>query len=516
MEALFIECLLASMIDGILIGLQTAFTPINLLMVLAGCFAGTFIGMLPGLGPVSAIALMIPVTYGLDPASGLILISGVYYGAVFGGSTSAILINAPGVSGAVATAFDGYPMAQSGNAGKALAIAAYSSFAGGTIGAILLLLCVPFLASVSLSFQSSEYFALMVFGCTAVAAFSGKGQVLKAVLMTLVGLMLATVGEDPSGAQRLTFGNPELSDGISFLLLSMATFALAEALSMILKGRSKSNDSESKEMANVNFKSLKLSRDEIKEIAMPVGRSSVLGFLVGVLPGAGATIASFLGYGMERNLASQEQKKRFGKGSPIGLAAPETANNAASTGSFVPLLTLGIPGSATTAIMLGALLSYGVQPGPRLFIDNPAVFWSVIVSMYLGNIVLLILNLPLIPYIAKILQVPRQFLTPIILFLSLMGVYLVSFNTAELSIMLVIGVVALAFRILDYPLAPMLLGFILGGMLEDNLRRALLIWDGSYDFLWQRPITATIMIVTVIVLLTPIVNTTVNRVAATR
>jgi|TARA_B110000879_G_scaffold165641_1_gene214015 putative tricarboxylic transport membrane protein len=504
------------MIDGILIGLQTAFTPINLLMVLVGCFAGTFIGMLPGLGPVSAIALMIPVTYGLDPASGLILISGVYYGAVFGGSTSAILINAPGVSGAVATAFDGYPMAQSGNAGKALAIAAYSSFAGGTIGAILLLLCVPFLASVSLSFQSSEYFALMVFGCTAIAAFSGKGQVLKAVLMTLVGLMLATVGEDPSGAQRLTFGNPELSDGISFLLLSMATFALAEALSMILKGRSKSNDSESKEMANVNFKSLKLSRDEIKEIAMPVGRSSVLGFLVGVLPGAGATIASFLGYGMERNLASQEQKKRFGKGSPIGLAAPETANNAASTGSFVPLLTLGIPGSATTAIMLGALLSYGVQPGPRLFIDNPAVFWSVIVSMYLGNIVLLILNLPLIPYIAKILQVPRQFLTPIILFLSLMGVYLVSFNTAELSIMLVIGVVALAFRILDYPLAPMLLGFILGGMLEDNLRRALLIWDGSYDFLWQRPITATIMMVTVIVLLTPIVNTIVNRVAATR
>lgn len=504
------------MIDGILIGLQTAFTPINLLMVLAGCFAGTFIGMLPGLGPVSAIALMIPVTYGLDPASGLILISGVYYGAVFGGSTSAILINAPGVSGAVATAFDGYPMAQSGNAGKALAIAAYSSFAGGTIGAILLLLCVPFLASVSLSFQSSEYFALMVFGCTAVAAFSGKGQVLKAVLMTLVGLMLATVGEDPSGAQRLTFGNPELSDGISFLLLSMATFALAEALSMILKGRSKSNDNESKEMANVNFKSLKLSRDEIKEIAMPVGRSSVLGFLVGVLPGAGATIASFLGYGMERNLASQEQKKRFGKGSPIGLAAPETANNAASTGSFVPLLTLGIPGSATTAIMLGALLSYGVQPGPRLFIDNPAVFWSVIVSMYLGNIVLLILNLPLIPYIAKILQVPRQFLTPIILFLSLMGVYLVSFNTAELSIMLVIGVVALVFRILDYPLAPMLLGFILGGMLEDNLRRALLIWDGSYDFLWQRPITATIMMVTVIVLLTPIINTIVNRVAATR
>ncbi|MDA9371977.1 tripartite tricarboxylate transporter permease [Porticoccaceae bacterium] len=491
------------MLDGILLGLQTAFTPINLLMVLAGCFAGTFIGMLPGLGPVSAIALMIPVTYSLDPASGLILIAGVYYGAVFGGSTSAILINAPGVSGAVATAFDGYPMAQAGNAGKALAIAAYSSFAGGTFGAVLLLLCVPYLASISLSFQSSEYFALMVFGCTAVAAFAGEGQILKAILMTLVGLMLATVGEDPSGAQRLTFGNPELSDGISFLLLSMATFALAEALSVVLKGKAKVGEGEPLLLAEVNFRSLKLSRDEVKEIAIPVGRSSLLGFLVGVLPGAGATIASFLGYGMERNLATKEQKKQFGKGSAIGLAAPESSNNAASTGSFVPLLTLGIPGSATTAIMLGALLSYGVQPGPRLFIDNPTVFWSVIISMYIGNIVLLILNLPLIPYIAKILQVPRQFLTPIILFLSLMGVYLVSFNPAELSIMLVIGVVALAFRVLDYPLAPMLLGFILGGMLEDNLRRALLIWDGTYNFLWERPLTAAILSAAVLALLAP-------------
>ena len=499
------------MIDGILIGLQTAFTPMNMLMVLAGCFAGTFIGMLPGLGPVSAIALIIPITYGLDPASGLILIAGVYYGAVFGGSTSAILINAPGVSGAVATAFDGYPMAQSGKAGKALAVAAYSSFAGGTIGAILLLLFVPFLASISLSFQSSEYFALMVFGCTAVAAFSGRGRVLKAILMTLVGLMLATVGEDPSGAQRLTFGNPHFSDGISFLLLSMATFALAEALTVVLKGKAKSGTSDSSQFAKVSFDSLKISRDECREIAAPVGRSSVLGFLVGILPGAGATIASFLGYGMERNFASEKQKEKFGKGSTIGLAAPETANNAASTGSFVPLLTLGIPGSATTAIMLGALLSYGVQPGPRLYVDNPAVFWSVIVSMYLGNILLLILNLPLIPYISKLLQVPRQFLTPIILFLSLMGVYLVSFNSAELLIMVVIGVVAVIFRILDFPLAPMLLGFILGGMLEDNLRRALLIWDGSYAFLWQRPITAIIMVVTVTTLLAPSVLSAIRR-----
>jgi putative tricarboxylic transport membrane protein len=492
------------MIDGILTGLQTAFSPINLFMVLLGCFAGTFIGMLPGLGPVSAIALMIPITYGLDPASGLILIAGVYYGAVFGGSTSAILINAPGVSGAVATAFDGYPLARGGQAGKALAIAAYGSFAGGTIGAILLFVFVPFLATVSLSFQSADYFALMLFGCTAIAAFSGKGQVVKAILMTLLGLMLATVGEDPSGIQRFTFGNADLYDGISFLLLSMATFALAEALIVVLRGRAESMTAD--DLQKDSLGSMKVTREEVKDVAPVVGRSSILGFFVGILPGAGATIASFLAYGMERNLASDKQKAEFGHGSHRGLAAPETANNAASTGSFVPLLTLGIPGSATTAVMLGALISYGIQPGPRLYIDNPAVFWSVIISMYVGNIVLLILNLPLIPYISRLLRVPRQLLTPIILFLSLMGVYLVSFNTVDLMMMVIIGVIAVVIRVLDYPLAPLLLGFILGGMMEDNLRRALLIWDGSFAFLWQRPITATIMAITILTLLFPIVS----------
>jgi len=493
------------MIEGILFGLQTAFTPTNLAMVFLGCLVGTFIGMLPGLGPVSAIALMIPITYGFDPASGMILMAGVYYGAVFGGSTSAILINAPGVSGAVATAFDGYPLASSGYPGKALAIAAYSSFFGGTIGAILLFVFVPFLAKVSLSFHSSDYFALMLFGCTSVAAFSGKGQVLKAMQMTLLGLMLATVGDDPSGVQRFTFNNPDFYDGISFLLLSMATFALAEALVVVLRGTQAKTSSASKQFAQ-GLGSLKLKREEVKDIAPAVGRSSILGFFVGVLPGAGATIASFLAYGMERNVAPKEKQQEFGQGSHRGLAAPETANNAASTGSFVPLLTLGIPGSATTAVMLGALLSYGVQPGPRLYIDNPDVFWAVIISMYLGNLILLVLNLPLIPYIAKLLQIPRQFLTPIILFFSLMGVYLVSFSTADLMLMVVIGAIAVIVRLLDYPLAPLLLGFILGGMLEDNLRRALLIWDGSIAFLWQRPITLCIILLTVAVLLAPLIS----------
>lgn len=493
------------MIDGILLGISTAFQLENLMFVFIGCFAGTLIGMLPGLGPVSAIALMIPITYGFNPSSGLILMAGVYYGAVFGGSTSAILLNAPGVSGAVATAFDGYPMAQQGKAGKALAIAAYSSFVGGTIGSILLLVFVPVLAEVSLSFQSADYFALMLFGLTAISAFSGKGHILKAVIMTLLGLMLSTIGEDPAGIQRFTFGMPDLYDGLSFLLLSMATFALAEALMIILK-KNNTKDLNAKDMSMSNIGSLKLDSKEIKQMAPVVTRSSFLGFFVGVLPGAGATIASFLAYGMERNFASLKEKLKFGKGSLVGLSAPESANNAASTGSFVPLLTLGIPGSATTAVMLGALLSYGVQPGPRLYIDNPDVFWSVIVSMYVGNIILLVLNLPLIPYIAKILDIPQRYLVPIIVFLSLIGVYLVSFNSVDLVIMVIIGVIAVGIRIIDYPLAPLLLGFILGGMMEDNLRRSLLISDGSLFFLWERPITAGIMAMVVISILYPMLK----------
>ncbi|MDP6190567.1 MAG: tripartite tricarboxylate transporter permease, partial [Gammaproteobacteria bacterium] len=391
--------------DGIFTGLTTAIAPFNILMVVVGCFCGTFIGMLPGLGPISAVALMIPITYGLDPSSGIILMAGVYYGAVFGGSTSSILINAPGCSSTVVTAFDGYPLAQQGQAGKALALAAYCSFTGGTIGALILLVAAPALATVSLSFQSSDYFALMVLGLTAVAAFSGKGQVLKALLMTIFGLMIATIGTDViSGIPRFTFGNIDLIDGISFLLLAMATFALAEVVMAVLKGEHKEDDMP---MDMASLGSMKLSKEEVKHVAPTAARSSLFGFLVGVLPGAGATIAAFLAYGIERNLSPHAIKEKFGRGALRGLAAPEAANNAASTGSFVPLLTLGIPGSGTTAIMLGALIAYGIQPGPRLFVDNPEVFWSVIISMYFGNIVLLILNLPLIPYISRLLIIPR-------------------------------------------------------------------------------------------------------------
>jgi putative tricarboxylic transport membrane protein len=489
------------MLDGMFSGLATALMPFNLLMVVVGCFAGTFIGMLPGLGPISAVALMIPITYTLDPSSGIILMAGVYYGAVFGGSTSSILINAPGCASTLVTTFDGYPLAQKNQAGKALALAAYASFTGGTIGAIILIFTAPALASVSLSFQSADYFALMLLGLTSVAAFSGKGQVIKAMMMTVFGLMIATVGNDViTGAPRYTFGALDLVDGVSFLLLAMATFALAEVMMTIMRGQMHGSEQA---MQPVALSSMKLSRDEVKEVAPTIARSSVFGFVVGVLPGAGATIASFLAYGLERNIAPPRLRKMFGKGALRGLAAPESANNAASTGSFVPLLTLGIPGSGTTAIMLGALIAYGIQPGPRLYLDHPDVFWSVIISMYFGNLVLLVLNLPLIPYISRLLAIPPQILNPLIIFFSIIGVYLVSFNTFDIQIMVFITLLAVGLKLLDFPMAPMLLGFILGGMLEKNLSRALVVSDGSFDFLWQRPLTFSIVCITVVILVLP-------------
>ncbi|MBV1876071.1 MAG: tripartite tricarboxylate transporter permease [Pseudomonadales bacterium] len=501
------------MFDGLLLGLSTVLTLHNLLLVFSGCAAGTLIGMLPGLGPISAIALMIPITYGFEPASGMILLAGVYYGAIFGGSTSSILINAPGVAGTVATAFDGYPLAQQGKAGKALAVAAYASFAGGTLAAIMLVVLAPYLSQLSLAFQSADYFVLMVLGLSLVTAFSASGEYIKALAMTCLGLMLSTVGTDLSaGVQRFTFGRMDLIDGISFLLLAMATFALAEAFMMVLKPAPKDQS------LNLKTSNLALSLDEVKQIAPTVGKSSVLGFLVGTLPGAGATIASFLAYGLARNSAGrkdttnkEQAEPDFGEGNLKGLAAPESANNAACTGSFVPLLTLGIPGSGTTAILLGALIAYGVQPGPRLFIDQPEIFWSVIVSMYFGNLILLVLNLPLIPYIAKLLTIPKTYLIPLIFFFSIMGVYLVSFNTFDIQMLLIIAIIAVFLRLMTFPMAPLLLGFILGGMLEENLRRALTISDGSLSFLWQRPITLALVVLTLAVLFSPLVRNIIQK-----
>ena len=474
------------MLEGILTGLATAFTLQNMLFLLLGCLVGTFIGMLPGLGPMTAIALMIPIASVLPPATAIIMMAAVYYGAIFGGSTSSILINAPGVASTVPTSFDGFPMTQQGFARRALKIAALASFAGGIIAAALLLLFTPILADLSLSFHSSDYFALMVLGLVSVAAFASDGNLVRALVMTLLGLMLATVGSDPAyGVPRFTLGVIDLVDGISFLLLVMATFALAEALLAIMRSPPKTR--------TVNATEAVASPPAIKPIAPVVARSSLVGFFIGLLPGAGATVASFLAYTSEQRIAGATAQPRFGEGSAKGLAAPEAANNAAATGSFVPLLTLGIPGSGTTAVLLGAFIAYGVTPGPMLLVTEPAVFWGVIVSMWLGNLVLLCLNLPLIPYIAKALQLPRQFLLPLILFFSLAGVYLVSFNPFDLKLMVLFAVSAVILRLFNFPMPPLILGFILGGMLEENLHRALLLSDQSWSFIWQRPLTLGIM-----------------------
>jgi len=479
--------------DGISTGIATAVDPINLCWVVLGCVAGTFIGMMPGLGPITAIALMIPISYGLDPAAGLIMMAGVYYGAVFGGSTSSILVNAPGVASTVATSFDGYPMARAGQAGRALAIAAYSSFVGGSLGAVALLLFATSLAAIAIQFQSPDYALIIVIALSSIAAFADRGQILTSLIAAVIGLMLGTIGTDPSaGVQRFTFGQLDLLDGIPFILLAMATFALAEAFRMTADGSAGPAPSSGET-------SVRLYPGDAREMAPTVSRSSVLGFLIGVLPGAGATLASFIAYDTERRLQKKTNRVR-------GIAAPESANNAACTGSFVPLLTLGIPGSGTTAILLGVMLSYGIQPGPRLLETEPHVFWGVIVSMYIGNLVLLALNLPLIPYISRIIYLSRKILIPFVIAFSMLGVYLTTMNPFDIFLMLGIGLAAFLLRSAGFPLAPLLLGFILSGMLEENLRRTLYLSEGSLTIFFQSPLSTTLLTVCLIVWTIPLVR----------
>ncbi|WP_047984209.1 tripartite tricarboxylate transporter permease [Ornithinibacillus californiensis] len=485
-------------IEGILAGFQVALSLEGIMFVLIGVLVGTFIGMLPGLGPISAIAVMIPITFGMDPTPALVMMAGVYYGAIFGGSTSSILLNAPGVSGTVATALDGYPMAQQGKAGKALAIAAISSFVGGTVSVVLLMLFAPLLSSVAISFDPPAYFALMFLGLTAITSLS-EGSTIKALISAVVGFMVVTIGIDPqTGTQRFTFGNVNLLEGVDFLVIALGLFALAEVCTLIINRKDLSFDNKQK------LGSLKITKDEFKEMRGPMTRQSFLGFLLGVLPGAGATIASFIGYITEKRLSKNPEE--FGKGSVKGLAAPETANNAATSGAFVPLLSLGIPGSGTTAVMLGAFLVLNVQPGPLLMTDRPEIFWGIIASMYIGNVFLLILNLPLIPYISKILKIPRPLLISLVIMFSIIGVYAISFNTFDLYMLLLFGVIGFLMRLFSFPAPPFILAFILGGMMEQAFRQSLTISNGSYMIFVESPIAISLLIIGLLSFLFPIIG----------
>ncbi|AVQ99990.1 transporter [Oceanobacillus iheyensis] len=490
-------------LEGIIAGFQVAFSLEGLLFVMIGVFVGTFIGMMPGLGPISAIAVMIPITFGMDPAPALVMMAGVYYGAIFGGSTSSILLNAPGVSGAVATAFDGYPMAQQGKAGKALAIAAISSFIGGTVSVILLMLLAPMLSSVAISFGPPAYFALMLMGLTAISSLS-EGSTIKALISAVAGFMIVTIGIDAqTGTQRFTFGNVNLLEGIDFLVIALGLFALAEVCTLIIKRKDLSQENAHK------LGSMRLSKQDFKDMSGPVTRHSFLGFILGVLPGAGATIASFISYITEKKLSKNPEE--FGKGSVKGLAAPETANNAATSGAFVPLLSLGIPGSGTTAVMLGAFLVLGVQPGPLLMTDRPEIFWGIIASMYIGNVFLLILNLPLIPYFAKILKIPRPLLISLVIMFSIIGVYAISFNTFDLYMLLLFGVVGFIMRLFSFPAPPFILAFILGGMMEQAFRQSLTISNGSLTVFVQDPIALTLLIVALLSFVFPLIRVVRSR-----
>lgn len=479
---------------GLMSGLSYAISIEGLIFVLLGVIIGTGIGMMPGLGPITAIAVMIPITYGMDPVSAMVMMAGVYYGAVFGGSTASILLNAPGTSSAVVTAFDGYPMAQKGDAGKALAISAISSTVGAIVAIILTIFLAPAMASVAVSFGPAEYFALLLMGLMLITTLS-EGSTIKALIAATLGFMAVTIGMDAqTGTARFTFGLSGLLDGIDFLVVALGLFALAEVSHLIIN-RNHIRDK------NENIGSLKLSKDDLKEMSGPMSRNSLLGFFIGVLPGAGATMASFISYIFEKRISKNPSE--FGKGSIKGIAAPETANNAAATGSFVPLLSLGIPGSGTTAVMLAALLVLGVNPGPLLIQDHPELFWGVIVSMFFGTIFLLLLNLPLIPYFSKILLIPRPLLISLVLIFCLMGVYTVSFSTFDMFLLLGFGILGYFMKLLKIPAAPFILAFILGGMLEQNLRQALNMSNGSLDIFLQSPVAMSLISISLLSFIAP-------------
>jgi putative tricarboxylic transport membrane protein len=490
-------------LDYLLQGFQSAFIWYNILFAFAGVLIGTAVGVLPGIGPMSGVALLIPVTAsmtgGLPPeqaaTSAIILLAGVYYGAMYGGSTTSILLNTPGESSSVVTTLDGYQMAKNGRAGSALSIAAIGSFFAGIVTLIALILLAKPLSSIAIKFGPAEYFSLMLLGIAAVSGLAGK-SVTKALIMTITGLLLATIGVDNvSGVARFTFDFPWLYQGIEFLTIAVGLFALGEVFKTILE-----KEEEDTEIAKIN--NILPSKEELKESAGPIARGSLLGFFIGILPGAGATLASFFSYIMEKKISKDPAK--FGKGAIAGVAAPESANNAASGGAMIPLLTLGIPGSGTTAILMGALMMYNIQPGPLLFEDHPQVAWGLIASMFIGNIMLLALNMPLVKVFAKIIQTPKKYLIPIIIAISIFGVYAVQVSVYDLLLLLACGVLGYFLSKNDYPIAPLVLGLVLGPMIENNMRRALTISNGDYSIFFSRPLSVSFLILTALWLLIPV------------
>ena len=484
---------------GLAQGFAVALQPMNLLWCFAGVLLGTVIGVLPGLGPPATIAMLLPLTFGMQPAGALIMLAGIYYGAKYGGSTTAILMNVPGESASVITCLDGYQMARNGRAGAALGLAAIASFVAGTVGVVGLMLVAPPLARLSLAFSSPEYFALMAFGLSMIVLLAGESLV-KALLSMFVGLWVASIGTDLfSATSRYTFGRAELLGGIDFTIVAIGVFAIGEVLVTVQSSRGGRLLSVPHEWRN-----LLPTRDDLKASRFAFANGSIVGFLVGVLPGAGSTIASLLSYGIEKSVSKRPEA--FGTGVPEGVVAPEGANNAETGGALVPLLTLGIPGSATTAMLLAALILWGFRPGPLLLDEQPALFWGLVASMYIGNLMLLVLNLPLVPLFAQLLRLPAHALLPLIMGVSIVGVMTVSATSFAGLLLAGFGLLGWAMRRLDYPAAPLVLGLVLGDPMERALRQSLMMSQGDLSILVSRPISATILVLAAFALVVPLVR----------
>ncbi|MFC4563903.1 tripartite tricarboxylate transporter permease [Nocardiopsis mangrovi] len=484
---------LASMVDGFGVVLE----PTNLLYCLIGVVIGMLVGVLPGLGPAATIAILLPITFGIEPVTAIIMLSGIFYGAQYGGTITSVLLRLPGEASSVVTVFDGHALARQGRAGTALGIAAIGSFVGGTASIVALSLVAPLVAGFALDFGPAEYTALALLGILLVATVGNGGRV-KAIVAACLGLLLATVGRDTfSGAERFTFDSLSLSDGIDFVPIAMGIFGIGEILHN-LEERHRAAAAPAK-VANTWP-----SRADLRQSAGAIGRGSVLGFVLGILPGGGATLSSLAAYALEKRRSRTPE--RFGRGAIEGVAAPETANNAAATSSFIPLLTLGIPANATMAMIFGALLIQGVAPGPQLVSQEPELFWGVINSMYIGNVLLLIMSIPLVGLFVKILRVRPAILAPITVLITLVGVYTVRNNVFDIVLVIVFGLLGYLMKKFGFEPGPLVLAFVLGSLLESSLRRSLLVFDGDPTGFVTRPISGTLFLLLAAVIIVPIVR----------
>lgn len=476
------------MVDNILLGFNTALSLNNLMYSFIGVFIGNLIGVLPGIGALAAISMLLPVTYGLDPAGALMMLAGLYYGTSYGGATTTILLNLPGTPTHAVVCLDGHPMAKQGRAGSALLIAMISSFTGATIGIMMIMAFGPMLVELSFKFGPAEYFSLMLLGLLAASTLT-TGAPLKGISMVFVGLIMGVVGTDiNTGVSRFTFGIPELQDGLVVVAVAMGLFGIADVLSHANQLGTGSAVSKSK----IGWRAMRLEKGELKQSIPAIGRGAGIGAFFGILPGTGGSIASFMSYAIEKK--TSRTPSRFGKGAIEGVAGPESANSSAAQTAFIPTLSLGIPGDAVMALMLGAMMIHNIQPGPQLMVDHPTVFWGLIASFWIGNLMLLFLNIPLVGMWVKLLSVPYRLIYPAVLFFICIGVYSANNNLFDVGIVLIIGLFGFVSSRLGFEPAPLLLGFVLGPMMEENFRRALLLSRGDMTVFLTRPISAVCMV----------------------